>query len=115
MIFAVDATQLTIAIGGVLGGLSTIYGTYRYARKDHSASSAANAAILLGGWREFADETRKEVERVRVALQQQIADLKAEHTAERAEWARDSEAKQAEIDQLRAQILILWEEKTRRG
>ncbi len=113
MIFALDAAQLTIAFGGVLGGLSAIYGTWRLARKDRSVDAADNAAVLLGGWRDFQAETLKEVERVRASLQQQIVELKAEHTAERAEWVRDSEAKQTEIDKLKAQIFILLEGKNR--
>jgi len=111
--FALDAAQLTIAFGGLLGGLSAIYGTWRLARKDHSKDSADAAAVLLGGWRDFQAETLKEVERVRASLQQQIVDLKIEHAAERAEWLRDSEAKQAEIDKLKDQIFVLLEGKSR--
>lgn len=109
MILAIDAGQTAYAVGGALGGIATLYGTFRLARKD----SADGAAVLLGGWRDFQAETLKEVERVRASLQQQIAELKAEHTAERAEWTRDSAEKQAEIDKLKAQIFILLEGKNR--
>lgn len=113
MIFAIEIAQVTIAIGAALGAAASIYGTWRLARKDRSDDAAGNAAVLLGGWRDFQAETLKEVERVRALTQAQIAELKAEHEADRVQWDRDRERLQTEIDQLKAQIRIFVEREYR--
>lgn len=109
MILAVEIAQVTIAVGAGLGAAASIYATWRLARKDRSDDAAGNAAVLLGGWRDFQAETLKEVERVRATFTAQIAELKAEHETDRVQWEAQRERLQTEIDQLKSQILILVE------
>ncbi len=124
MILALDAAQLSIGFGAILGATGAIWGTYRGARKDRAqavatvdAESAAGTAVLLGGWRDFRADTVKEIERLQdqiAALRVEFAAERAEFAAERAEWIadrarskKDREAKQVRIDNLESKITIL--------
>ena len=100
-------------IGGIAGFISTMYGVWRVARADKLKSGSDNAAVLLGGWRDFQAETLKEVERVRTSCQEQMDALRKEYDADREEWAKEKQAMQAEIETLKTQVLILIEQKTR--
>lgn len=105
--------DIAAIIGGLTAFVGTIYGTWRAARSDKLKSSSDNAAVLLGGWRDFQAETLKEVDRVRRSCQEEIAALKVEHEKDLAEWREREKSMQKEIDTLKAQVLILIESKTR--
>lgn len=100
-------------VGGITGFISTMYGVWRVARADRLKHGSDNAAVLLGGWRDFQAETLKEVDRVRASCQEQMDALRKEYDSDREEWALEKKAMQAEIDTLKTQVLILIEQKTR--
>lgn len=110
-----SGNELAAIIGalGTFGG--TMYGTWRLARSDKTKASSDNAAVLLGGWRDFQAETLKEVDRVRKSCQEEIAELKREHDEDRAIWRRREKEMQEEIDRLKAQVIILIEAQGRKG
>lgn len=118
-------TEIAAVLGGIatiIGVIGGLYGTWRLARGDKVKQGADNAAVLLGGWRDIQNATLKEVERVRTACEEEIAKLKAEHDADRADWDRREakmlarEAKmQEQIDKLEAQVVTLLEKKARGG
>ncbi len=112
------------AFAGVLTAFSTfvgaMYGVWRLARSDRTQrgavkvqQSADSAAVLLGGWRDIQSATLQEVDRVRSECEKKIAELKAEHDEDRAEWKARERAMQDEIDRLKAQVFILIEAKAR--
>lgn len=105
--------EIAAIIGGISGLLATLFGTWRVARKEHNVAKSDNAAVLLGGWRDFQAETLKEVERVRSSFQAQISEMKAEHETDTARWDRDRDRLQKEIDSLKATITVLLERQAR--
>lgn len=100
--------------------VSGMYGTWRFAKKDRLDASGSNVAAVIAGYDRLAARSETEQDRAMALLRQQIADLKAEHETDRAEWSREREQikeearversrLQAEIDILRQQVVNLIE------
>ena len=105
--------EIAAMIGGLTGFIATMYTTWRVARADRMKHGSDSAAVLLGGWQSFQAETLKEVDRVRKSCQEEIAKLKEEHSAERFVWQVERERMQNEIDDLKEQVMLLIQSKTR--
>lgn len=108
-----SGAEVATIIGGITGFLATMYGTWRVARADKMKHNSDSAAVLLGGWKDFQQETLKEIDRVRKTCQEQMAEMRQEYDADRLTWAKEKESMQGEIDRLKAQVLILIEKAAR--
>ncbi len=101
--------SLAVAIGAALAAILSLYTAWRAAKRDRAQESADSAAVLLGGWETIHDTTKQDL----ADLRKEYLALKAEHKSDRLLWEGERARMQAEIEELRAQIAI-WNERVRR-
>lgn len=101
--------EVASILGILLTAAGGLYGTWRLAKADKWKGTADQAAVLLTGWQALQSSIVDEVERVKKSCAEEIANLKAEHDADRREWQEEKAAMQEEIELLKAQVAALLE------
>lgn len=109
-----NAAEVAGVVAVVLGALTAFLAATgqlsaerRKNRTDRGRESSGDAAVLLASWKDLGDSITAEVERVKKSCIEEIAKLKAEHEADRAEWHAERAAMHEEIETLKAQVLGL--------